>query len=222
MLPINIKIKKSPKGHSDSPNVLNLNEQPGKKPKNTLKKYVWLLAAIILAESLTIAFFYYKQPDSPYFKLVPKNIIAVSYFDQTELSSLLKSIDNLPTVQLAEEEIKNVLNKAKIEFGAEVLKVFKDQMAFIVLPNNGKILSWMILAQNKESQEQINLIKERTEKQLKQNYNLTNEDYRQIQITKIQNLEQGSNNLYYASVKNYFILTNNFDSLKESIAATIN
>jgi virulence-associated protein VagC len=175
-----------------------------------------------LAESLIIAFFYYKQPDSPYLKIIPKKIIAASYFDQTELSGLLKSIDLLPAVQLAKEDLKNVLNKAKIEFGGEILKIFKDQMALVILPNNGKSLSWMILAQNKEGSEQISIIKERTEKQLKQNYNLTNEDYRQIQITKIQNLEQGPDNLYYASIKNYFILTNNLDSLKGSVDLTIN
>ena len=223
MLPINIKIRRSPKEHPESPNVLNLNEQSGAgQPKNSLKKYLWLLAVIVLAEALTIGFFYLKQPTSPYFKIIPKNIIAVSYFNQTELNDLLKSIRELPAIKLTKEGMRETLSKTKIEPNEEILKIFQDQMAFVVLPENGKSLNWMLLAQIRVGNEQSSALKEKTEKQLKQNYNLTNESYRQVEIIKIQNLDQGPNKLYYSLIKNYFILTSDIGSLKESIDQIIN
>jgi len=228
MLPINIKINR-PKANElnpESPNVLNLNSQLNSKPlKNPLKKYIWLLLVLLATEALVIAAIYFKQPSSPYLKLFPNGLIATSYFNHSQISNLFKTLKeqgyNLSLFNWTENEFKNLLAKAKIESPAIILSLFQNQVALVLLPASGQHLNWMIFASTKVNGDQFNEAKDKIERAIKQNFNIINENYRQIQITKIQNLDQGPNSLYYAKVNNYFIATNDLDHLKEAIDSAI-
>lgn len=228
MLPINIKINrpKTNESNPESPNILNLNGQSNNKPsKNPLKKYIWLLLVLIATEALVIAAIYLKQPSSPYLKLFPSGLIATSYFNHSQISSLFKSLKergyNLSLFNWTESEFKDLLGKAKVESTDTILSLFQDQAALVLLPASGQNLNWMIFASIKVSSDQFNEAKNKTERAIKQNFNITNENYRQIQITKVQNLDQSPNSLYYTRVNDYFIATNNLDRLKEAINSAI-
>jgi len=227
MLPINIKINRLGENEtsSESPNVLNLNSQPNNQPKNPLKKYIWLLLVLLAGEALLIGAIYFKQPSSPYLKFFPSDIIATSYFNHSQISNLFKSLKsegyNLSVFSWTENEFKNLLDKTKIGSTDTILNLFQDQTALILLPANNQNLNWMIFASIKVSSNQFNEAKDKNERAIKQNFNITNENYRQIQITRIQNLDQGSNSLYYVNVNNYFIATNDLNHLKESIDLAI-
>jgi len=226
MAPINIKIRKSNPAEPEPTNVLNLTSQPAEKQaQGHLKKYLWLLLALLIGEALIIAALYFKQPSSPYLKILPSNLIATSYFDQSQISSLFKSLKSqgydLPILSWSENELKNLADKANIESTDQLLSLFDDQAAFALVPGNDQRLNWMLLASIKVSGEKFSELQDATERDIKQNFNITNEDYRQIKITKVQNLNQGTNSLYYARVKNYFIATNNVSRLKESIDLAI-
>ncbi len=227
MLPINIKINrpKANEPNPESPNVLDLNNQPNKPPKNPLKKYIWLLLILLASETLIIAAIYFKQPSSPYLKLFPSNLIATSYFYHSQISSLFKSLKeqgyNLSLFNWTENEFKSLLAKAKIESADAILSLFQDQAALVLLPASGQHLNWMIFASVKVGGDQFNETKNKTERAIKQNFNIIDENYRQIQITKIRNLDQGPNSLYYAKVNDYFMATNDLDRLKEAIDLAI-
>jgi len=228
MLPINIKINR-PKANEpnlESPNVLDLNGQKEKVSlKNPLKKYIWLLLAILAAEGLVIATVYFKQPSSPYLKLFPNGLIATSYFNHSQISNLFKSLKeqgySLSFFNWTESEFKDLLTKTKIESTDTILSLFQDQAALVLLPASGQYLNWMIFASVKVNSDQFNEAKSKIERAIKQNFNITNENYRQIQITKVQNLDQSPNSLYYAKVNNYFMATNDLDHLKETIDLAI-
>ncbi|MCX6741449.1 MAG: hypothetical protein NTY61_03575 [Candidatus Parcubacteria bacterium] len=224
MLPINIKINrpKTNEANPESPNILDLNNQlNNSQPKNPLKKYIWLLLVLLAGEALLITAVYFKQPISPYLKFFPNGIIATSYFNHSQISDLFKSLKgqgyDLSIFNWTENEFKTLLEKTKIESTDTILSLFQDQTALVLLPASGRHLNWMIFASVKVNSDQFNETKNKTERAIKQNFNITNESYRQIQITRIQNLDQGSNSLYYAKVNNYFVATNNLDRLKESI-----
>jgi len=228
MLPISIKINrpKANEPNPESPNVLDLNGQTNNKPaKNPLKKYIWLLLFLLTAEALVIAAIYFKQPSSPYLKLFPSGLIATSYFNHSQISSLFKSLKeqgyNLSLFNWTESGFKDLLAKAKIESPDIILSLFQDQAALVLLPANGQRLSWMIFTSVKVSSDQFNETKSKTERAIKQNFNVTDENYRQIQITKIQNLDQSPGSLYYAKVNDYFMAANDLDRLKNSIDSAI-
>jgi hypothetical protein len=228
MLPINIKINR-PKANEpkdESPNILDLNNQLNKQPQNPLKKYIWLLLLLLAGEALIIAAIYFKQPSSPYLKLFPSNLVATSYFNRSQIGDLFQSLkdrgDNLTIFNWKRSELQGLLAKAKIESPSEILNLFEDQTALILLPASGQNLNWMIFSSIKVRADQFSEAQEKTERAIKQNFNITDESYRQITITKIQNLDQGPAALYYAKVKNYFIATNNLDRLKESIDLALN
>lgn len=228
MLPINIKINrpKANEPNPESPNVLDLNNQKDNAAsKNPLKKYIWLMLVLLLSEALVIAAIYYKQPNSPYLKLFPNNLIATSYFNHSQISNLLKSLKNqgynLSFFNWTENEFKDLLAKAKIDSLDTILSIFQDQAAFVLLPGASQSPSWIIFTSVKINNDQFAEAKDKIERAIKQNFNITDENYRQIQITKVQNLDQGPNSLYYAKVNNYFIAANNLDRLKESIDLAI-
>jgi len=227
MLPINIKINrpKSDEPNVESPNVLDLNNSNNKPPKNPLRKYIWLLLALLATEALVIAAIYFKQPSSPYLKLFPSGLIATSYFNHSQITGLFKSLKeqgyNLSLFNWNENEFKGLLAKAKIESTDQILSLFQDQAALVVLPASGQHFNWMIFASVKVSGNQFTEAKEKTERAIKQNFNIIDENYRQIEIAKVQNLDQGPNSLYYTKVNNYFIASNDLDHLKEAIDAAI-
>ena len=73
-------------------NVLNLtNGSSVKMQSNGLKKYLWLLLILVIAESGVIAWLYLLKPVSPYQKLLPPNAVASAYFNQNTLLNLIKS-----------------------------------------------------------------------------------------------------------------------------------
>ncbi|MFH1460842.1 MAG: hypothetical protein ABIF84_00230 [Patescibacteria group bacterium] len=180
---------------------------------------------MITTEALIITAIYFKQPSSPYLKLFPSGLIATSYFNHSQISSLFKSLKeqgyNLSLFNWTESEVKDLLAKAKIESAETILSLFQDQAALVLLPASGQHLNWMVFASIKVSGDQFNEAKSKTERAVKQNFNITNENYRQIQITKIQNLDQGPTSLYYTKVNDYFMVTNDLDYLKEAIDLAI-
>lgn len=227
MPPINIKIKKDSLTNAEpSANVLNLNRQPPQNPgKNRLKKYLWLSLFLLAAETLFIAAIYLKQSVASYAKIIPRRYSTIAYFSQSQIADLTRSAENRyssPVMEWLKNRYKNLLDKTGIDSANDLLNLFNDSMAIALLPaDNDQYVNWLFLASVKTDSQKFNEIKEKTERAIKQNFNITAENYRQISITKIQNLNQGPQIIHYAQVKNYFIAANSFGALKETIDSTI-
>jgi len=224
MPPISVKINRSPADNNEpakpAKNILNLmNGSPAKTKKGGSKKYLWLLLLLAVVQGLVIAWLYLAKPVSPYFKLLPPNLIASSYFNQSSLLELLKSNQtSWPPINWSANTLRETIKKAKIEQPEQLLKLFHDQMALAILPpETGTVPIWLILASIKDPAGAFSQARDQFEQALKQNYNLINESYRQIKIFQIQPLSQNKNNLFYAETNGYFILTNDNALIKATI-----
>ncbi|MBU2265147.1 hypothetical protein KJ784_03120 [Patescibacteria group bacterium] len=226
-----IKINKSSansnEGAKPAKNFVNLTNPPAKPPVHSrLKKYLWLLLILVLAEGATIAWLYFLKPVSPYQKLLPPNAIASSYFNQSTLIAFLKSQKNdnpdWPWLTWGKEALNEFRSQTKIDQPEQTLALLADQMALAILPQTtGANPTWLILATIKASSDEFLSSRDQTEQALKQNFNLTSEIYRQIKISQVQSLKKDKLSLFYAQVNNYFILTNNESLLKETIEKII-
>ena len=224
MPPISVKINRPPADNNEpakpAKNILNLmNGSPAKTKKGGSKKYLWLLLLLAVVQGLVIAWLYLAKPVSPYFKLLPPNLIASSYFNQSSLLELLKSNQtSWPPINWSANTLRETIKKAKIEQPEQLLKLFHDQMALAILPpETGTVPIWLILASIKDPAGAFSQARDQFEQALKQNYNLINESYRQIKIFQIQPLSQNKNNLFYAETNGYFILTNDNALIKATI-----
>jgi len=215
MQPTPIKINKSPNGQSEpTKNILNLNGSTSKLlSNNKIKKYLWFLLAIVLIEAGGLVWLYLAKPVSPYFKLLPPNIVASSYFDQAALLGLLKNNTSQPPIALGNSELKSWLAKTKIEQPDQILRLFGSQMVLAIKENS----TWLILAEIKVPTDAFKQARDRTEQSLKQNYNLISESYRQITITQVKPLNRKEESLFYAEARGYFILTNDSDLIKATM-----
>jgi hypothetical protein len=244
-----------------------LNEPKNKNKHRRLSpKYFWFLLALLIIETSVLIALFLSRPASPYIKLFPKDITAVSYFSQSSLNELFKQLQNndsaWPPLSLTDKMLKESLNKIKIESPEQLFDVFEDQAVFLLLPasstpklvsspiqsvlpenasttdNQTQLISkpastgqseiiqppslnWLVMATLKANDDKFNKFREQAEKALKQNYNLIFETYRQIKITQIKPLNQKPEGLYFAEIKNYFILTNRQETLKETIDKAI-
>jgi len=227
MQPTPIKINKSSANGQEptklTKNILNLNSSPAKPQKNNpLKKYLWLLLALILIASAAIVWLSLAKPISPYFKIIPREAIISSYFSQSSLLELLKSAKNnqaiWPPDNWKNNALQKIINKTRIEQPEQLLSLFEDQMALAVLPQKtGADPTWLMLASAKAPPDTFAQARDKTEQSLKQNYNLISESYRQIKISQVKPLEQDKNSLFYAQANNFFILTNDETLIKETI-----
>lgn len=219
MQPVAIKIKKEsvrPEGA--------LSAQPPEAPAPISKKsrpnklFFWLLAVAVLI--LAAAVFLFPKPALPYQDLVAADARGVFYFNEEWLSASLKAMAESgyawpPFVWLKDNWQKWLAdNKLEIK---QIAPLFEPQMVLVWLPSSNGRFDWLLLASKKVSDSVFESVLSQTEKELKQNYNLISEIYRQTTITEIKSLSQNQSSLYYAQIKNYFLISNSADSLKGTI-----
>lgn len=219
-----IKINKpAPGQNGEAKNILNLSNPPAKpQPSRQTKKYLWLFIALILLEGAAIIWLYLAKPISPYFKIFPKNLVASSYFNQSSLIELLKDSRSgdvsWPALDRGESALRGALNKIEIKEPGQLLEIFEDQAALAVLEEKtGQNPTWLAAATIRVSPDIFLQAQKKAEQTLKQNYNLADDSYRQIKITRIRPLNQTQDNLFYARTKNYFILSNSGEAVKEAL-----
>jgi len=167
-----------------------------------------------------LVIFLFPKPTSPYQDLVPVDARGVFYFNQERLSASLKAMAESgyawpPFVWLKDNWQKlSANNKLEIK---QIAPLFEPQMALVWLPSSNGRLDWLLLVSKKVSDSVFESVLSQTEKELKQNYNPISEIYRQITITEIKSLSQNQPSIFYAQIKNYFLMTNDSDSLKGTI-----
>ncbi len=169
---------------------------------------------------MAAAVFLFPKPTSPYQNLVPVDARGVFYFNQEWLSAsvgaMAESSYAWPPFVWLKDNWQKLLANNKLEI-KQIASLFEPQMALVWLPSSNGRLDWLLLASKKVSDSVFESALNQIEKELKQNYNPISEIYRQIKITEVKSLSQSQPSLYYAQIKNYFLITNNPDSLKGTI-----
>lgn len=203
-------------------NALNLaSGKTAGTPKKQRRFYVWFLLLLILLEAGIIIYAFFSRPTLPYKNLIPDNAAATIYFNQTSAAGLIKSLKDAqfvwPAFDDAQKSLSAFYSRAGLNLN-ELLMAFENQIAVVLLPETeGNLPRWLVLAAAKTDRAGLETKIQNAENVLKQNFNLSSEVYRQIEIIEIKPLEQNRTTLYFAQVKNYFFLTNNQDLLKDTI-----
>jgi len=118
---------------------------------------------------------------------------------------------------MSEQYLSDFMAKNNLDM-VEIGSLFEDKMALILLPteSSGKP-QWLYLAVIKKSPAEVSPIIDDAEKNLKQNYNLISDVYRQIEITQIKPLDEDSIGVFFAQPGNLFILSNDNQTIKNTI-----
>lgn len=189
--------------------------------KRKVRFKVWFLLILIIAESSFIVFFFLTQPVNPHQALIPTQTVSTIYFNQSLLANLANSLKesqyNWPPLTSFNQDLERFFSQADLKMG-ELQPLFEDQMVLILLTKTDEIpIRWLLVATKRVSENEFGSFLDQAEKKLKQNFNLIAEVYRQTDITTIKPLNQGYQNYYYAHLKNYFLLSNDAQALKETI-----
>ena len=225
MQEIFLKIKKSI-GQANRQTASSANSNQIKQEKAAAKikfrrnLFFWILLALVLVEAGAIAYILILKPASRYQPLIPADAVSTIYFNYSGLNDLANSLVNKqsawpPFVSLA-QNLADFFNRADIK-ASDIKPLFEDQMAFVFLPSLNDSAKWILMATQKISDNQFKLQMDQIEKKLKQNFNLTQEIYRQITITEVKPLNQNYRSFYLAYLKNLFIFSNDTSVAKNII-----
>jgi len=182
---------------------------------------IWFLLILIIIESSFIAFFFLTRPVNPYQALIPTQTVSTIYFNQSLLANLANSLKesqyDWPPLTSFNQDLERFFNQADLKMG-ELQPLFENQMALILLPKTDKIpIRWLLIATKRVNEDEFGSFLDQAEKKLKQNFNLVAEVYRQTDITTIKPLNQGYQSFYFAHLKNLFLLSNDAQTIKETI-----
>ncbi len=211
------------RGSRPAPKMPILNPS-GSAPTSSKKKIrlcFWLLTLLILIETGALVFLFLTRPASPYQSLIPAESVSVIYFNQSSLTELTKSLQesqsDWPPLAYFKQIIEGFSDKANLKI-TELQPLFADKMALIWLPGtDNPSPQWLWLATRKLADAEFEATLEKAQKNLKQNFNLLSEVYRQNTIITIKPLNQDYSNLYFTRLKNLFLLSNNVQAIKNTI-----
>lgn len=220
---IPVKIKAIGQRNQSPRGTVNLN-QDGSTVARPAKKacfYVWLLVLLALIEGGIIVFSFLTKTPVPYQSLIPADSISVIYFNQSYLADLAKSLKGnqygWPPLSSFSQDLEQFFKQANLSTN-DLQPLFEAQMALILLAGaNDNPLQWLLIATKKIEESEFEFFLDKAQKNLKQNFDLRADVYRQTTITIVKSLNQSYKNLYFAHLKNLFLLSNNADIIKSTI-----
>ncbi len=183
-----------------------------------------LLAFVAVAVAV---YFYQQKPARPYATVAPQTTNAVFYFDEPAFKQIVGAMQENRfawwPLKSFNEEIKQFFSSQSLGSIEEWLLVFKGQGAWFLLPvqENSQVLAWLGIAEIKLNAERFDQVILEKEKIIKQNYNLTTENYRQIRIGQGRKLDKSSSAIYYARIGDLFFISNDLGTLKKSVNRAI-
>ncbi len=229
-----IKIKKDlVYQETDNRQQLDLKNQP-KASKFKRNSRFWLFLSLFLLIVLVILSlkWYLDKPIQDNFKgLISGKSVIYSSIDQQALYS-----QTSPFYQFLREnhfyapaisKIENYFNQAGLNYSEIISNGFKSQAGFILLPaNQDSPFPFILVMEKKNSFWDLNQELEKIEKYFKKDFNYHTQLYRQIKIkvlNPLQEVKSGFPEYYaYAQIKDYFIVSNSLETLKQTIDNLIN
>lgn len=221
-IPIQIKTKQSDDSRTMRSNNIDLNNKESHSKKTGKGFFFWLLLVIVMVEAGAITFLYFINTTPPFYSLLPSNPTITAYFNQSSLNSLLQTLKNSQTTvwlpfASANQSLSAFLAKNNIN-AAEISSILEDRMSLALLtPSTGDKPIWLFFATVKNSPDEVASIIKKAERDLKQNFNLVSDTYRQIDIEEIKPLDQNQNSIFFAQPNNLFLLSNDSQTLKDTI-----
>jgi len=222
MQEVSIKIKKTVDEANHPTDNHSQNQIKSEKTivKKKSRRYLlfWILLGLVVVEAGIIAYFYSVKQTARYQSLIPDNAISAIYFNYSELNNLTNLLEkkqyNWPPFTLFKQSLADFFSKANININ-QIQPLFADQMVLTILPSSDDgYIKWILIATQNVNDNAFKTYLDQIGKNLKQNFNLTPDIYRQTTITEIKSLNQNYKPLYMANLKNLFILSDNADATK--------
>ncbi|HEB01584.1 MAG TPA: DUF3352 domain-containing protein [Candidatus Portnoybacteria bacterium] len=191
------------------------------------------LAGALIVIVLVSAFFYWRQSRwvRPFAKLIPKEAISFSLLKVDTFSqnlAWLPAIDYLawqsPLFEELKEkisqELKDVLSQANLDFKEEIKPLYEKELVLVTLPS-AEGISWVLIIETyKDQKEKRGEVFSKIVKELKKRYYLSQEIYRQVEMTSLSplSLNQGlETEIHYLWLDDFLIISDKIDSLKQVI-----
>lgn len=202
---------------------VDLRDRPESKQKQPSRKWLFLgigLFLIIIFSILGWWFFSFQK--MAFADLIPEETVIFGLINQQELYPQMAPLSQFLRENNfygpgAMDKLNDYFIQSQLSFQEDIQPLFKPEMAFILLPANSEIsLPFTLLLEKKSSTAQISQILDKIESKLKEDYDLSSQIYRQIEITILRPLSSTINYLY-SQVGDYFIISNSQESLEKTI-----
>jgi len=227
-IPITKKEKFTPqeiaKGMEQSPQA----EQANEEQKQPSRKWLFLgiaLALIIIISVLNYWFFVsHKQA---FADLIPENATATAIINQTDFYPQVSNFSQVLTAgnffgQTAINRIGQYFSQAGLSFSGDFLPLFKTELGLAVLPaNSGTSLPFLVIFERKQGLAKVSQVLTQIKPELNKDFNVSVQDYRQIEVLSLSPLASGFSRYFYALIEEYLIISNSQESLQEIIDSVI-
>ena len=184
-----------------------------KKPGKKISQYRLIFFIIILL-LLILLLLVARKPASPwpFLEIIPAD---TSSFVLLNIDDLwLKQNPLAP--QLFFSQAPDFLKKINLNFEQDIKPLYQEKIAFLMAPEQDR-LDFLVLLQRKNNQtEQGAKILAVIEKELKKDFNFSENSYRQLKITTLKPVfNSDPNNYFYCQTQNYFIISNSLPWLEK-------
>ena len=224
-IPIKIKKSRSTRPVAEELKV-DLRNGLKSEQKQPSRKWLFLGTSGLIIASLLISWLIFSREEMPFVDLVPREAVVFSLIKQTDFYQQVS-----PFAQFLEDsnfygralinKFNNYLAGANLSFSEEVQPLFKEKMAFVLLPADREVnFPFVLILEKDASEAEISQILGRFEPELKKDYNFSLTNYRQIRITVLEPLTN-STNYFYSQIEDYFIISNYQASLETIIDSII-
>jgi hypothetical protein len=228
-IPIKVKKDNLPAEQVSDELKVDLRDSQETEQKQPSRKWLFLsifLSVIIII--LALGWRFSASQKMAFTDLVPENAVVFSLINQEELYPQM-----VPFSQFLRErnfygqgtidKLNDYFNQSQLNFSQDIQPLFKKEMAFILLPADSETtFPFILLFEKNASLAQISQVLSKIEPIFKQDYNLSPQVYRQIEITALDPLFSSPFGYVYAQIGDYFIIGNSQNSLEKMIDLIIN
>ncbi len=184
-----------------------------KKPGKKISQYRLIFFVIILL-LLILLLLVARKPASPwpFLEIIPTDTSSFSILNVDDLWNNQNPFASQPFFSQAQDFLK----KINLNFEQDIKPLYQEKIAFLMTPNKDN-LDFIILLQRKNNQtEQETKILTAIEKELKKDFNFSQNSYRQLKITTLKPVfNNDPNNYFYCQTQNYFIISNSASWLEK-------
>ena len=221
---IPIKVKKGQSAEKVAEELkVDLREKSEIEQKQSSRKWLFLgFGLFLIIVFLVLGWWFFSCQKMAFVDLIPEEAVVFSLINQQELYPQMSPFkqflsENNFYGQGAIDRLNDYFIQAQLSFREDIQPLFKQEMAFVLLPADSETsFPFILLLEKRVSSAQISQVLSKIEPKLQEDYNLSSQIYRQIEITILRPLS--STIIYlYSQIGDYFIISNSQECLEKII-----
>jgi len=218
-IPITKKDKFSPQEIAKGLEISPRGEQAKRELQQPSRKWLFLsLVIFLIIIGSGLNYYFSISQKHAFADLIPENALA---------HLLINQIDIYPQVVPFSQEMINKFNQyfdqAGLSFSQDIQSLFKNQAIFILLPSNSETaLPFLVILEKNQGLAKTSQILDKLKPELNKDFNLSSQNYRQIEVIILKSIDSSLNQYFYAQAEKYFIITNSQEELNKILDFIIN